>query len=149
MLSPTAYYIVLLSICSYAWIFGRRDERAVAAICIAATLATSLVISPFENRFSGMEAGILLVDLGAFAGFTWVALRSDRFWPLWISGLQLTTSLAHFLKAVNLDLLPHAYAAAARFWVYPILLILVIGTYRGHKRFKCRQSQLESDGAPV
>lgn len=149
MLTPAGYYTLLLLTSAYAFVYGRRDERIVASICIIASLATSLVVSPLHARYAGMEAGVLVVDLLALAGFTWVALKSDRFWPLWISGLQLTTSMSHFLKAINLDLLPHAYAAAARFWVYPILLILVVGTWRGRQRFKRRQSQLESGGAPV
>lgn len=149
MLTPFGYYALLLLISGYAFIYGRRDERMVASICIVASLATSLVVSPLHARYAGMETGVMLVDLLALAGFTWVALKSDRFWPLWISGLQLTTSMSHFLKAINLDLLPHAYAAAARFWVYPILFILVVGTWRGHQRFKRSQSRLESGGAAV
>ena len=38
------------------------------------------------------------------------------------------------LKAVQLDLMPQAYAAAARFWVYPIFLIIVVGTWRSYRR---------------
>jgi hypothetical protein len=76
----------------------------------------------------------MFVDLAAFVGFTWVALRSERFWPLWVAGLQLTTLIAHALKGVQLDLMPQAYAAAARFWVYPIFLIIVVGTWRSHRR---------------
>jgi hypothetical protein len=87
-----------------------------------------------SSRYSGVEAGILLVDIGALAGFTWVALRSERFWPLWVAGLQLTTVIAHGLKGVQLDLMPQAYAAAARFWVYPIFLIIVVGTWRSARR---------------
>ena len=34
----------------------------------------------------------MLVDLAVLAGFVTVALRSKRFWPLWVAGLQLTTS---------------------------------------------------------
>ena len=30
--------------------------------------------------------------------------------------------------------LPQAYAAAARFWVYPIFMIIVVGTWRTHHR---------------
>ena len=63
-----------------------------------------------------------------------IALRTDRFWPLWVAGLQLTTLVAHMLKAIKIDLLPHAYAAAGRFWVYPIFLIIVVGTWRSHQR---------------
>ncbi|MEO5971859.1 MAG: hypothetical protein ABIP91_00635, partial [Sphingomicrobium sp.] len=58
----------------------------------------------------------------------------ERFWPLWISGLQLTTSLAHIFKAVDTDLFPIAYAAAGRFWAYPILIILAVGTWRRQAR---------------
>ena len=138
MLSVQAYYAILLAVCAYAFLAGRSDERIVAGICIAATLASNLVVAPLGSRYSGVEGGIMFVDLAAFAGFTWVALRSERFWPLWVAGLQLTTLIAHILKGVQLDLMPQAYAAAARFWVYPIFLIIVIGTWRSHRR---RQEQ--------
>ena len=134
MLSVHAYYAILLAVCAYAFLAGRSDERIVAGICIAATLASNLVVAPPGSRYSGVEGGIMFVDVAAFAGFTWVALRSERFWPLWVAGLQLTTLIAHILKAVQLDLMPQAYAAAARFWVYPIFMIIVIGTWRSHRR---------------
>ena len=44
------------------------------------------------------------------------------------------STFAHLLKAVHLDLMPQAYAAAARFWVYPIFLVIVIGTWRTARR---------------
>ena len=124
------FHVILLAVCAYALIAGRRDERAVAVTCLLASLATRLMISPVGDRYSGVEIGVALVDLATWAAFTVVALRSDRFWPLWISGLQLTTSLAHILKAINSDLFPIAYAAAGRMWVYPILIILAVGTWR-------------------
>ena len=61
----------------------------------------------------------MLVDLAVLAGIHPVALRSDRFWPLWVAGLQLTTSIGHFLKGIDQDLLPRAYGAALQFWSYP------------------------------
>lgn len=133
MLSPLAYYTVLFLVSAYAFLRGRGDERVAAATCIVATFATNLVYSPIAG-FSEIEVGVLLVDAAAFAAFTFLALRSDRFWPLWVAGLQLTTMVAHALKAVQIDLMPQAYAAAARFWVYPIFLIIVVGTWRGHRR---------------
>jgi hypothetical protein len=48
--------------------------------------------------------------------------------------LQLATVGAHAVKAVELDLVPQAYAAAVRFWVYPIFLIIAAGTFRGARR---------------
>lgn len=134
MLSVQAYYAILLAVCAYAFLAGRSDERIVASICAIASVVSALVVAPLGSRYSNVEAGIFLVDIAAFAGFTFVALRTDRFWPLWIAGLQLTTIIAHGLKSVQLDLMPQAYAAAARFWVYPIFMIIVVGTWRSHRR---------------
>ena len=77
---------------------------------------------------------MLLVDFAVLAGFVTVALRSNRFWPLWVAGLQLTTSIGHVLKGIDQDLLPRAYGAALQFWSYPILIILAVGTFRRHRR---------------
>ena len=74
------------------------------------------------------------VDVVTLAAFTALALRSSRFWPMWIAGLQLTTDIAHLMKAVDPTLFPQVYAAAAQIWSYPILLILAVGTWRSHQR---------------
>jgi hypothetical protein len=133
MLTPQTYYAILFLVSAYAFLRGRSDERIAVATCILATFATNIVYSP-RGSYVGVELGVLLVDLGALAAFTFLALRSDRFWPLWVAGLQLTTVIAHALKGVQLDLMPQAYAAAARFWVYPIFIIIVVGTYRSARR---------------
>ncbi len=134
MLSPFAYFIVLILVCGYAFIRGRTDERFAASVCVIASVASVIAMSPLTGRYSRVEFGVFLIDFLTLAAFTVLALRSERFWPLWLAGLQLTTLIAHALKAVQLDLMPHAYAAAARFWVYPIFLIIVVGTWRGHRR---------------
>jgi len=133
MLSPPIYYTILALVSAFAFWRGRTDERAAAAICILATLGSNVVYDP-KGAYAGVEVGVFVVDTATFAGFAYIALRSERFWPLWLAGLQLTTVFAHLLKAVELDLLPQAYAAAARFWAYPIFLIIVIGTWRSYRR---------------
>ena len=134
-MKPFHRFIPLLAaVCLYAWLRGGPDERIVAATCLIGTVATLLAISPLHQRYAGVEKGLMLVDFGVLAGFVVVALRSERFWPLWVAGLQLTTSIGHLLKGVDQDLLPRAYGAALQFWSYPILLILAVGTYRRHRR---------------
>jgi hypothetical protein len=134
MLPRYFYWSLLVLICAFALWRGRRDERLVALACIAASVASLLVLSTWAVRYSHVEFGLLFVDLATLGVFTAVALNSHRFWPLWVAGLQLTTSMAHVLKALDLDLLPYAYGAAARFWSYPILIILFIGAWRAHRR---------------
>ena len=134
MLSPFIYYAFLATVTAYAFLRGSRDARLAATICILATVATKVAISPVPNRYSSIEFGVFGVDVLTLIGFAYIALRTDRFWPLWVAGLQLTTLVAHLLKAVELDLMPRAYAVAGRFWVYPIFLIIVVGTWRHHHR---------------
>lgn len=124
------FALLLFGSCGYALLVGRRDARVVGAVCIAASIASVVVAS----RYQGVEAGVLAIDLLTLAAFTFVALRSDRFWPLWVSGLQLTTTLGHLLKAVEFSLVPIAYAVSLRFWSYPILIILAVATWRSRNR---------------
>lgn len=138
---PHQYFFraLLILACGYALWRGRSDERLVALVCLGAVVATKFAISPLSDRYSDIEVGLLLVDLFVLGCFLYVALRSERFWPLWVAGLQLTSSTGHLMKAIDLDLLPRAYGAAAALWSYPILVLLLIGTWRGHQRRKREQ----------
>lgn len=143
MLSPPIYYTILFVVSAFAFWCGRTDERVAAAICVLATFASNVVYEP-RGAYAGVEIGVFLVDAATFAGFALIALRSERFWPLWLAGFQLTTVFSHLLKAIELDLMPQAYAAAARFWVYPIFLIIVVGTWRSYRRRAESKRQLAS-----
>lgn len=138
-MAPTLFRILLALVVLYALLRGKRDERHVGIIFVVGVIATELVLPPARERFADVETKLMLVDLAVFAGCLWVALRSDRFWPLWIAGLQLTAMLGHVLKAVDVQLFARAYAAALVFWAYPMLIILAVGTWRSHRRIVAQQ----------
>jgi hypothetical protein len=52
--------------------------------------------------------------------------------------------MSHFLKAIDLDLMPRAYAAAERFWSYPTLMIIAVATWRAHRRWNQAQEPLRA-----
>lgn len=128
------YWAILLLTCGYALWRGRSDERIVAAVCLLASVATPFAISPLQMRYASVESGLLIIDLLVLLVFIGIALRSQRFWPLWVAGLQLTNSISHLMKLVDFELVPRAYGAAAALWSYPILAILAVGTWRSHRR---------------
>ena len=133
-MAPNFFRILLVLVAAYALLRGGRDGRQVGIILVLGVIATELVLPPVKERFDAVETNLMLVDLAVFAGFLWVALRSDRFWPMWIAGLQLTAILGHVLKLIDAQLFSRAYAAALVFWAYPMLLILAIGVWRGTRR---------------
>ena len=133
-MAPNLFRLLLVIVTLYAFLRGGREERAAAALCLVAAISTTLLLAPLNQRFSVIEIDVLAVDTALFVGFLIIALRSPRFWPLWISGLQLTTIMGHAMKGLEADLLPKAYAAALNFWAYPIVLILGIATWRSQRR---------------
>jgi len=139
------YLTLLAASCGYALWRGDRDARAAAIVSIVATALTVLMLTPGPSRYQLVEGGAMIVDLATLAAFVTLALFSKRFWPLWVAGLQLTASAAHALKQFDASLIPLAYAAAERFWSYPILLIIGIGAFRAHRR-ELRAGGCPSDG---
>ncbi|RST30194.1 hypothetical protein HMF7854_04630 [Sphingomonas ginkgonis] len=132
------YWPLLLLVTAVAMLRGSRDARAVTAICVLASVATHFAVAPVALRYSRIETGLLIIDQATLAGFTLIALVSQRFWPLWVAGLQLTSTLAHLFKALHFTLMPQAYAAAERLWVYPIFAIVLIGIVRHQLRLRGR-----------
>ena len=134
LLLVVLFWLLLLMSCGYALWRGRKYERIAALVFVGATVLSILGHSPLRGRYVGIEATDLIVDSVVLFAVVGIALVSDRFWPLWVAGLQLVDSMSHLMKAIDVDLLPKVYGAAERFWSYPILLILLIGAWRQHRR---------------
>ena len=84
--------IVILLVCGYALIRGGPDERLTGAVLLIAYLA-----APFlQNRvdWQAPQYGLMVSDVLLAGYFVWLALRSDRYWPVWAAGFQLLTLFA-------------------------------------------------------
>jgi hypothetical protein len=128
------FWALLLVTCGYALWRGRKYEQLSALICIAASIGSVALHNIERIGYYGVQGSDLVVDTLVLFAFVGIALKSDRFWPLWVAGLQLTISLSHVLKAIDSSLYPMAYAAAERFWSYPTLIIIAVGAWRQHQR---------------
>jgi hypothetical protein len=130
------YRALMYGACGYALFRGRTDARIVGAVFLIGNFATLTLRSSSMGGYAAFEPTVFLIDLACLLAFSYAAMISDRFWPLWVSGLQLTTSFGHVVKAIDSELVPLAYAAALRFWSYPILIILVVGVWRSQRRVR-------------
>ena len=128
------FWAFLLVTCGYALWRGRKYEQLSALIFITASVASVLARSSVQERYLAVARSDLVIDSLVLIALVAIALRSDRFWPLWAAGLQLTISMSHALKAIQPDLMPLACAAAERFWSFPTLIILFVGAWRQHRR---------------
>jgi hypothetical protein len=123
-----------LAASAYALVRGGAPERIVAVLMLVAYATSVLVQSQFPVRFHGVELGIFIVDCAMLAALLAVALRAERFWPIWMTGLQAVAVAAHLAKMVNPLVIPWAYAAMLAFWSHPMMLLLILGTWRHRRR---------------
>ncbi|SDC45784.1 hypothetical protein SAMN05444678_103104 [Sphingomonas sp. YR710] len=125
------YLVTLLSSCAYAIRFGGQSELIGAGIMIAGSFLTPVVGFAFSKLHAHL-VGAMLIDLAVLAAFLTLALRSDKFWPLWTTAFQIIGVATHLAKFVDPAIVPRAYSIAQGFWAYPMLAALVIGARADH-----------------
>jgi hypothetical protein len=106
--------------------WGGRDERLAALGFLAATLATQFAN---QSSYQHTEKGVLIIDMLLLAGLVILALRSDRFWPMWAAAFQLVGTTVHFASMAETGDFAWAYAVGLIFWSYPVLVALGLGTW--------------------
>jgi len=113
-------------VCTYAVLYGGKDERLGAIL-----LAAAAVLSPLSlvRGWAAPELGITLVDVGLFAALLALAMRSRAFWPIWAAGFQLCAVAVHLVAGLSPSMLPAAYAETLALWAYPVLAALAVGTW--------------------
>jgi len=123
--------------CAYALIWGGKPERLAGAMLFTAAMATVLVeISSHYFNYRDVELATLLIDAALLAGLVSLALKANRYWPIWISALHASTVTTHLVKFMNPVLLPTVYHIAAAVMAIPMAMLLVVAAYRHQQRMK-------------
>ena len=120
-----AFTLAVLLSCGAAFWRGRDSERLTALVLLICAAASALAET---SRFWEPESGILLIDLALLSFLVVLALRTDRFWPLYATAFQAVGTLVHIARFADQSVWHSAYAAAQIFWAYPVLLALMVGT---------------------
>jgi hypothetical protein len=134
MLSIGLFYIILALCCLYAIWRGAGPERIGAAIFACASVLSTAALSGPSGRFVSVEIGVFAVDIAMLFALFALALFAERLWPLWVTGLQMVGAAGHAVKLVDPEVIPLAYAFVMAFWSYPMLFLLVFGTWKHQQR---------------
>ena len=125
-LNQIIFDVVMIATCFTALWYGRNSERCTAVVLVCAAVASLLASS---SRFFQPESGIMLIDLALLSYLIWLAMRSDRFWPLYAAGFQIIDTLIHVARITDDSIFQSAYATGQILWSYPVLLTLAAGTW--------------------
>jgi membrane-bound acyltransferase YfiQ involved in biofilm formation len=128
------YYTLLALCCVFAFLKGGAPERIGTAILAIGSLLTFAALSGRTNQYRSVATGVILIDVVCLLAFLVLALRADRYWPLWITALQFIGAAAHAVRLVDPAIIGRAYAFALGFWSYPMLLLIALGTWRHQRR---------------
>jgi hypothetical protein len=134
------YYALLLGCSIYTLRRGGAPERiGVAILGIGSLLSSvaierSVILYGLVHVYRSVEIGVLIVDAMVLIAFMLLALRADRFWPLWIVACHILGTAGHFVKFADPDIIPRAYAFIVAIWSYPMMALLLIGTWRHQRR---------------
>lgn len=109
-----------------AWKWGGRDERLAAIGFILATIVSRLID---QSDFGSTQINVMIVDFVLLASLVALALRSDRFWPLWAAAFQLVGTTVHLASMTETGNFAWAYAVGLIFWSYPVMIALAVGTW--------------------
>jgi hypothetical protein len=129
------FFAALLFPCiAYAFLAGGAPERIGAAVYALAAVGSHLIMLTHGDRWLSIEVGVFIVDVLLFISFTILALRANRFWPLWVSALLGLGVLGHLARLGGPGMYWWAYVVTLTIWSYPILGLIALGTWAHRRR---------------
>ena len=119
---------------------GREEER-LAAFTLLASWAVTMVV--YRAGSEGTQWGIFVVDIVQLGVFLWLAVKSRRFWPLFVAAFGLLQVLTHGAKALDTGVSAWAYLTAQIIWSYLIVFAIVYASWTAP------YAEVGSEGAPI
>jgi hypothetical protein len=123
-------WLLLIAAIGFAVRKGDEPERLVAIV-----VGSGFLLDVPNHFFFGastwfeVNPGHFVIDLWMLLTVTWVALKANRGWPLWISAMQLIVVMAHVAKLLEFDEARRSYWVLTQTPGYAEQIVLIIGTY--------------------
>lgn len=122
------FYLYLLSTLAISSIFGENVERRFCIYLLISCISTHIVQEFFT--FPSYLYYIIVIDASILLYSLYLALKRNRFWPIWFSGFLVVGMAASVSILVFRSLNPFIVFAASAFWSLPALACMAYGTHR-------------------
>ena len=129
------YLALLVLCCLYALVRGGAPERWGVAALIASIVASHFAPASGPTRFQTIEWGVMAVDAALLAAIVVIAVRAQRYWPLWMAAILVDTVITHLLM-LSPKVIPWSYSVMIAAWSYPNPVILAVGAWRHRARVR-------------
>lgn len=116
------FFALLLLCCAYSACFGGKEARIAVGMMVVAVLATRIVTWMFITLWP-----LTIVDIALFLGFLTLSLRSERYWPLWVTGLHGVSIAAHIVALVGPPIPYRVYHGIMGVWSIPVMIMMTLG----------------------
>lgn len=125
----TLYWALSITCWVYALRYGGWSAFLAFAMFVLATMGTSFSVGNLAAKsvWTGINISLFLTDAAFFAGLYVLALRSRRYWPIWMAGFQLMCVLTHLGPLLDRHSNPAVYRALESVWMIPMLATMVLG----------------------
>lgn len=119
---------VLLLLLALALSRGGQPERRIAIAFNALFFLSALADATFgASQFVKVALTNFFLDCLSLVALLLVALRANRWWPLWASALQLIVVVAHIAKAAEIRGMAGVYWGMTTIPTYIQFIILLAG----------------------
>jgi hypothetical protein len=133
LMVAVVFNILLFVSCGFALFRGGKPERIGALLLATAAILSGIVVQ-WDQAYRHTEWGVFAIDLALLLGLLILALKANRYWPLWLTSFQLVTIWSHLAVGMFATTMPLAYAIASMAWSYPMLIMLAFAARRHHQR---------------
>lgn len=122
------YWVMVALCCLIAIVWGGKPGIWGAGIFTTKTVA-GFFAALLDQTWRTITVPVLTVDILSFLAFTILALRCDRYWPLWASGCALGAVAIHLATLIETGVRPAVYHGLKGLMAIPMLLLMVRGIY--------------------
>lgn len=127
------FWVMTAACCMFAVWFGGHVEK-IGAVILATKTLLGFSAGLYDQTWTHVSWPVFTVDVMAVLAFTWLSLRSDRYWPLWAAGYSLAAVAVHLAAATDVGFRPAVYHGIKGLIALPMECTIMFGIYLDYRR---------------